>query len=352
MISPERILTAFSRLGDFLRSENLKLISGAEKEQNEFASVLEESAQQNPWFISRFIEYALATIGDSLNEEKLRQWLEPYIPVLHKSQLHAKVAVINAGNIPVVGFHDFLCVMFSGHHYIGKLSSSDKVLLPAIAGWLTQIEPGLQNRFEFTEEKLAGFDAVIATGSNNTARYFDYYFGKYPHIIRKNRNGVAVLTGNESITELAVLADDVFLYFGMGCRSVAKIFIPEGYSFDRLFTAFEKYRTVVNLSKYMNNYEYYKSIFLINRTSHLDTGFLLLKEDPGFSSPPAVLFTEMYSSIESLKKRLFESHDNIQCIVGNLVEMDGIIPFGNAQKPELWNYADGIDTMKYLMCLK
>lgn len=351
MISPERILIAFSRLGDVLRSGDLKLISGSEKNQNEFASGIEEAAQQNPWFISRFIEHALAAIGDSLKEDNLRQWLEPYI-TLQRSQIHNKVAVINAGNIPMVGFHDFLCVMFSGHHYIGKLSSADKVLLPAIAGWLTQIEPGMQNRFEFTEVKLAGFDAVIATGSNNTARYFDFYFSKYPHIIRKNRNGVAVLTGNESSDELAALADDVFLYFGMGCRSVAKIFVPEGYSFDRLFTAFEKYRTIVNLSKYMNNYEYYRSIFLINKTSHLDNGFLLLKEDTGFSSPPAVLFTEEYARIEALRKRLSESHDKIQCIVGNSTEIDGIIPFGSAQNPELWNYADGIDTMKFLTGLK
>ena len=352
MISPERILIAFLKLGDGLRSGNLKLNLGAEKKQNEFASVIKEAAQQNPWFISQFIEHALAAIGNSLKEEKLRQWLEPYIPLLHSSHSRDKVAVINAGNIPVVGFHDFLCVMFSGHHYIGKFSSSDKVLLPAIAGWLTEIEPGMQNRFEFTEEKLAGFDAVIATGSNNTARYFDYYFSKYPHIIRKNRNGVAVLNGNESSDELAALVDDVFLYFGMGCRSVAKIFIPEGYSFDRLFTAFEKYRTVVNLSKYMNNYEYYRSIFLINRISHLDTGFLLLKEDLGFASPPAVLYTEIYSSIESLRKRLVESDESIQCIVGNSAEISGIIPFGKAQQTELWNYADGIDTMKFLTGLK
>jgi hypothetical protein len=348
MISPERILIAFSRLGDVLRSGNSSFIQGSDKKQNEFTSVMEEAANQNLWFASRFIEHAMASIGTSLKEEKLRQWLEPYIPRLRRIQSYKKVAVINAGNIPLVGFHDFLCVMFSGHHYMGKLSSSDKVLLPAIAGWLTQIEPGIQGRFEFIEEKLAGFDAVIATGSNNTARYFDYYFGKYPNIIRKNRNGVAVLTGNESSDELAALADDVFLYFGMGCRSVAKLFIPEGYSVDRLFTAFEKYRTIVNVSKYMNNYEYYRSIFLINRTSHLDNGFLLLKEDFGFSSPPAVLFTEVYHNDVLLRKRLFESNDDIQCIVGNTAKIDGIVPFGNAQKPELWNYADGMDTMKFL----
>jgi hypothetical protein len=352
MITVERKIEAFGKLGEWLRSlETANTLTATEDSQS-LDNLIGEAHRHNPWFIPDFTKIALKNIGESLKENEIRRWLS-YYPVLEAGRVIQRViAVINAGNIPAVGFHDFLCVIFSGHRYIGKLSSDDGILLPAIAAKLVAFEPELEGYFEFTQGILPGFDAVIATGSNNSARYFEYYFGRVPHIIRKNRNGVAVLTGEESQEELGLLADDVFLFFGMGCRSVAKLFIPRGYSFDNLFTSFERYRSVVNLHKYLNNYDYYRSVFLVNSTSHLDTGFLLVKEDPGFSSPPAVLFTETYDSKETLKKRLLHSSDEIQCIVGRLKDMGVFVTFGKAQNPALWDYADGVDTLEFLTELK
>ncbi|MBM3437012.1 MAG: acyl-CoA reductase, partial [Bacteroidetes bacterium] len=254
-------------------------------------------------------------------------------------------------NIPLVGFHDFLCVLMSGNRIIGKLSSDDNKLLPMISKKLIEFEPGLENYITLTESKLENIDAVIATGSNNTSRYFGYYFGKYPHIIRKNRNGIAVLGGHETNADLEKLGKDIFLYFGMGCRSVSKLYIPKGYSFDRLLQSLEKFRFVTDHHKYTNNYEYYKSIFLINGDPHFDNGFLLLKQDRAYASPPAVLFYEEYDDLKLLLQRIRNDFQEIQCIVSNLDQLNDAIPFGSAQKPELWDYADGVDTMEFLLNL-
>jgi hypothetical protein len=223
--------------------------------------------------------------------------------------------------------------------------------LPAVAGLLVELNPGFKEYISFTNEKLTNFDAIIATGSNNTSRYFEYYFGKYPHIIRKNRNGVVIFKGNESKDELTKFGRDLFLYFGLGCRSVSKAFVPKGYKFDTLFESLSGYRKVIDQFKYKNNYDYYKSIYLINKIKHLDNGFLLVKEDQGIASPPSVLFYEEYEDKTALKNKLADEKDNIQCIVSNTDFIRDNVALGNAQNPELWDYADGVDTLEFLLNL-
>jgi hypothetical protein len=217
---------------------------------------------------------------------------------------------------------------------------------------ISLFEPELSDKASFTLDRLSGFDAIIATGSDNTARYFEYYFGKYPHIIRKNRNGVALLNGKESQNDLEKLADDVFLYFGLGCRSVSKLFVPRGYDFNKLFLAFEKYKNLQNHSKYRNNYEYNKSIYLINKLTHFDNGFALFKEDSNFSSPISVVYFEYYDDLDVLLKWLEQSKDKIQCLLAN-TETNNLPSFelGRAQQPGLNDYADGVDTLDFLLKL-
>jgi hypothetical protein len=259
------------------------------------------------------------------------------------------VAVVMAGNIPAVGFHDLLCVLISGNRLMARLSSNDKQLLPAICDMLVGIEPGFADRFSFTEEQISGFDAVIATGSNNTARYFNYYFGKYPHIIRKNRNGVAVLTGNETEKELKALGEDIFTYFGLGCRNVSKLFIPDGYDVKILLDALQVFEKAGDHHKYHNNYDYNKSIYLVNGDDHFDNGFLLLKEDASIASPVSVVYFERYSAIGKLNDLINGNLEDIQCVVSTDRKIHGAIPPGTTQHPKLWDYADGVDTMKFLV---
>ena len=233
---------------------------------------------------------------------------------------------------------------------IAKLSSNDKLLLPYLTKYLIAIEPEFEGKIVFTEERLEKFNAVIATGSNNTARYFEYYFGKYPNIIRKNRNSVAVLSGKETSEELKSLSNDIFRYFGLGCRNVSKIFIPKDYNFDVFFNAMFIWKEVINDNKYINNYDYNKAVYLMSNVNLLDNEFLLLKEDINFSSPISVTFYEYYDSLESVSEKLITEKDNIQCIVSNL-GIKNEIKFGETQNPNLWEYADGIDTIDFLVKL-
>jgi len=352
----EKAISAFERLGEYL-SENglnfpddLKLKEGSGK--NDFNRLIEESQIHNPWYIPEFVREACRRLGKSLTNSKLNHWLNPYRNKLSVSGKVRNVGVVMAGNIPLAGFHDFLCVLMSGNRFIGKLSADDNMLLPFIARKLVEFEPGYVSYIEMIEGKLENFNAVIATGSNNSSRYFEYYFEKYPHIIRKNRNGVAILTGHESIEDFKNLGKDIFLYFGLGCRNVSKVFVPAGYSFDSLFQAMESYRFTANHHKFYNNYEYYKSIFLINGVHHLDNGFVLVTKDNSYSSPPAVLYYEEYDNPIDLIQKLKSDSQYIQCIVSGSKDIPFVIPFGTAQNPELWDYADGIDTMEFLISLK
>jgi len=260
-----------------------------------------------------------------------------------------RVGVLLAGNIPMVGFHDFMCVLISGNTFVGKLSSKDDQLLPLIAKLLMEIEPSLTERIEFTDGTLEDIDAIIATGSNNTSRHIEYYFGKYPNIIRRNRNAVAVIDGSESEKELVDFGHDVFDYYGLGCRSVAKIYVPDGYDLDHIFKGLYPYEEVVKHKKYGNNYDYYKAIYLMDKAELIENGFILLKEDEAIASPVAVLHYEYYRDPLTLEKTLKSKENEIQCVVSNK-PMQGLrtVLFGQAQSPAIDDYADGVDTMKFL----
>ena len=253
-----------------------------------------------------------------------------------------------AGNIPLVGFHDFLSVLISGHNVIVKQSSNDKHLLPFIAKFLEHIEPNFKGRIYFTDEKLRNFDAVIATGSNNTARYFEYYFKNKPSIIRNNRNSIAILTGNESESELKELSNDIFRYYGLGCRNVSKLYVPKGYNFDYFFKAIYHWNPIIEKAKYANNYDYNKAVYLMSEFQMLENGFLMIKEDQSFSSPIATVFYETYTDLNELKIQLNLVKDQIQCIVANGFS-DNEIPFGQSQNPKLWEYADNMDSIAFLL---
>jgi len=240
----------------------------------------------------------------------------------------------------------------SGHSFVGKLSSNDTLLLPALAKILSDIEPGFADRIVFAEGRLSKHDAVIATGSNNSFRYFEYYFRDYPRILRKNRNGIAVINGKETEEELEGLADDISLYFGMGCRSVTKVFIPKDYDIRSLFRYFTKYEGLAQHNKYRNNYDYYKSIYLVNKDEFYESGLVLFKPWQGFSaSPVSVVFYETYESLAELRPIITEHLDDIQCIVSKETWESGSVPFGKSQQPGLSDYADGVDVMKFLQTL-
>jgi len=256
------------------------------------------------------------------------------------------IGIICAGNIPMVGFHDVLSVIISGHKALIKLSSDDNKLIPALLQLAEKFDPSLKGCYQIIPQKLEGFDAVIATGSTNTSRYFHYYFKDIPHIIRKGRTSVAVLTGNESTEELLGLGNDIFDYFGLGCRSISKIYIPENYKLDTFFEAIFPFNDVINHNKYANNYDYNKAVWLLNKEQLLDNGFVLLKEEQEIASPTASLFYQRYAERDKLNSLLAEKSENLQCIVG-----EGYIPFGQTQCPMLWDYADNIDTMKFLSSL-
>jgi len=347
----EERVNAFAELGKFLsqfsrekieKQDNIKLndlFFGGFKHQIKLAQ------EHNGWFTNENIYFSIEGWSNLLNNSNIKNWLKkyPFNGVDSK-----KVAIIMAGNIPLVGFHDFISVLISGHDVLVKQSSNDKYLLPYLAKYLEHVEPNFKNKITFTEEKLEGFDAVIATGSDNTARYFEYYFKDKPSIIRKNRNSVAVLTGSETKGELEALSDDIFRYYGLGCRNVSKLFVPKDYNFKDFFEAIYKWHPIINQAKYANNYDYNKAVYLMSEFEMLENGFLMIKEDLSYSSPIATLFYEYYDSKEELKEKLNDDEDKIQCIVSSGF-VDSEIKFGETQRPELWNYADDVDTIEFLL---
>lgn len=342
-------INAFVSLGRFLGqfasekpSQNDQITTNA-LFFDELMQQLDLARVHNSWFTSENLRFTCFSWSEALSEKSITDWLSNY--TFHERSPKT-VAIIMAGNIPLVGFHDFLAVLMSGNKVLVKLSSNDKQLLPFIAKYLIFIEPEFEKYIEISENKLENFDAVIATGSNNTARYFDYYFGKYPHIIRKNRNSVAILKGAENNDQLVGLADDIFRYFGLGCRNVSKLYVPFGYNFDAFFNGMYSWKQMINNNKYINNYDYNKAVYLMSGIKLLDNEFLLLKEDVGFSSPIAVVFYEYYSDLDELRLQLAEENDNIQCIVS---EED--INFGQSQLPKLKDYADGVDSLSFLLKL-
>lgn len=357
MIPLEKRLEAFARLGMVLDAavkddphipETLPV---SPESIRAFKKLIGESHYYNGWFVRENVEYMIRSIAQMLQKTNLEKWLSAYRDDLEKKEKAITAGVVMAGNIPLVGFHDFLSVLITGNRIIAKLSSDDNKLLPAVADLLFEIEPRFSDFVEFTEDRLTSFDAIIATGSNNTSRYFEYYFGKYPNIIRRNRNGVAVLTGEETGSDLQKLSEDIFLYFGLGCRNVSKLFVPKGYDFDNLLEALGSNKKVIENHKYFNNYEYNKAIYLVNRQPHLDCGNLLLTEDFNFASPVSVVYYEYYDDLNAVIETLKENQEKIQCVVSDSEAFEEAVPFGKSQQPELWDYADGIDTVKFLLGL-
>ena len=338
MTSNLKRLKALVKLGDHLLQYN-----GEQSSYRSLSNLIEKANAANSWFTANSIQKAFSDWGNALSEKRILNWLEPY--EIRPKNNPKNVAIILAGNIPLVGFHDLICLWLSGQNATVKLASKDTHLLPYMTAFLEQ-ESG-EKCFQYTSEPFTNFDAVIATGSNNSGRYFEHYFGAYPNIIRKNRNGVAVLNGKESDQELIGLGNDVMHYFGLGCRNVSKIYIPNGFDLDLIFGGLYPHAEVIQHAKYANNYDYNKAVFLMSEFDFLENGFIMLKNDASFSAPIACLHYEYYSDFEELNKELHAMSENIQCIVSNLPIKDAI-PFGKAQQPELHEYADGIDTLTFL----
>lgn len=349
----ENRINAFANLGKFLSQFS---VDGIKKQEavlhnelffDSLEMLVKRAKESNGWFDDDNVLFALSSWSKSLTKENLTQWTSEYT---FNENSPKTIAIIMAGNIPLVGFHDFLSVLISGNKVLGKLSSNDNYFLPFIAKYLEYVEPKFKGQINFTHKELNNFDAIIATGSNNTARYFEYYFGKYPSIIRQNRNSAAILTGDETEEELIRLGEDIFRYYGLGCRSVSKLFVPKGYDFDKLFNAIFDYGDIINYNKYQNNYDYNKAVYLMSLFKLQENGFLMLKEDESYSSPIATLFYEYYDSETLLKNKLNQDKEKIQCLVSNL-PLKNVVKFGDTQQPNLWDYADDVDTLNFLNSL-
>ena len=337
-------LDILAELGHYLRS-------GGDADLD---AAIRQSSIENQWFTEENIRSALKAIAEQfLDRDKLVAWVEQY-PMADPGYPEKTIALIMAGNIPLVGFHDWLCVFASGQRAKVKLSDKDKRLLPLLVQKMGQWR---QDSWAYTEfllenDRMKDFDAVIATGSNNTARYFEQYFGKYPHIIRRNRNSVAVLTGMETIAELYALGRDIFSYFGLGCRNVSKLYVPHGYQFDTLLETLHEYREMIHHNKYKDNFDYNFTLFIINNIPHKNNGCLLLKEDTSLQARIASVHYEYYDDLNDLDQLLASKKDEIQCVVGKVqLQQMPVLAFGQSQEPGLRDYADGVDVMEFLSVL-
>ncbi|MCL7754185.1 acyl-CoA reductase [Polaribacter sp. Z022] len=350
MISIQNRITAFAKLGHFLSQfsiDNINKIDNIEHNDLFFDGFLHQikiAQENNSWFTKDNILFSLQSWSKSLTESNLTEFTKN---INSDTISGKKVAIILAGNVPLVGFHDFLSVLISGHSVLVKQSSNDKHILPFLAKYLEYVEEDFKGKITFTEEKLSNFDAVIATGSDNTARYFEYYFKDKPNIIRKSRNSVAVITGKETEEDFVKLSDDVFQYFGLGCRSVSKLYVPKDYNFDTFFTGMYAKKDIINNAKYANNYDYNKAVYLMSEFDLLENGFLMIKEDESYSSPIASVFYEYYDNEIDLKIKLHQDREKIQCIVAkDFIENE--VAFGQTQHPKLNDFADGVNTLEFL----
>lgn len=333
-------IITFSKLGDFI-TQNL--------DTDALKPLFSATRNENGWFTEDNVKLAVENIAKIyLNEDALEKFAKKY--GLNENLNPKKIGIVMAGNIPAVGFHDLLCVILSGNIALLKLSSSDTATMMFLINKLYEFDPELRNII-IIAQRLNDADALIATGSDNTAKHFEYYFASKPRIIRRNRTSVAVLNGNETRVELADLGNDIFQYFGLGCRNVSKFYVPVGYTFDKFYESIEYWSTIQLHHKYNNNYDYNKSIYLVNRIPHLDNGFLLLKEDDALVSPISVCFYETYEGDAHLEQLLAESAEKIQCTVSSDARFPNSFRFGEAQVPKLEDFADGIDTMEFLMNL-
>ena len=327
-------IEAFNKLGEKLN----------QVQPFELQEIIENAKNQNAWFTDQNIRLALAGIIKFLSPNDLKKWTSAYnlSPIEPKS-----VGVAMAGNIPLVGFHDFLSILIAGHRVVAKLSSQDSILIKWISDMLIQIEPQFASFITF-QERLNHVDAMIATGSDNTARYFEYYFRNIPNIIRKNRSSCAIIMGEESVEELQTLGIDVFSYFGLGCRNVSKLYIPEGYNFIGMLDSWAPYKDIIHHHKYCNNYDYQKSILLVNRVPFLDTGYVLVTENEALVSPISTVYHETYSDQVDLSRKLVKQQDKLQCLVSANGWYTESVAFGKTQSPNVWDYADHVDTLRFL----
>ncbi|MEJ1222013.1 acyl-CoA reductase [Sediminicola sp. 1XM1-17] len=351
MTELELRLEAFVKLGDLFR-EFCEFSNNNDQYQEtdnvwfmEMDKTIDLAGHKNGWFIKENILFCFEKWGNLLTHKNLAHWVSGYDI---KQNTPKTVALIMAGNIPLVGFHDFMVTMLTGNKALIKLSSNDNILLPFVIKYITHTAPSLKEQIKVTEGTLEDFDVVIATGSDNTARYFEHYFGNKPNIIRRNRNSLAVLTGAETNEDLQALGEDIFRYYGLGCRSVSKLFVPKDYNFNTFFESIYPYNPIINQIKYSNNYDYNKAVYLMSEFKLLDNGFLMLKEDQSYSSPIATVFYEYYDTLEALASKLRAEQEKIQCVVGKGI-MDNEISFGQTQNPSLSDYADGVDTMEFLI---
>jgi hypothetical protein len=331
------LILTFSQLGDFILDENnAKLVN-----QWSYAA-----RNENAWFTEDNVKLALKnTAKYYLNKEQLENFVATNQIEINTNP--KKVGIVMASNIPIVGFHDLLCVVLSGNIALIKLSSSDSILMRFLIHKIFEVNSEIKERIEVVD-KLNTADAIIATGSDNTAKHFEYYFSKIPHIIRKNRTSVAILTGEESRTDLANLGNDIFQYFGLGCRNVSKLFVPKDYTFDKFYESIEYWSTISIHHKYNNNYDYNKSVLLVNKTPHFDNGFLLLKEDTALVSAISVCHFEYYENEIHLQELISNHHEKIQCIVSKERAFENSFDFGEAQSPHLHDFADGVNTIEFL----
>lgn len=309
----------------------------------EFEKVIIKTQSINPWFTEENIKVNLTYWSEKLTKTNLKQWLNKYDL---NNNSRKNIAIIMAGNIPLVGFHDFICVFLSGHNSIIKLSNSDNCIIP----FLTDLMKLPSERIVYSDSFLKDYDGVIATGSDNTSRYFDYYFKNKRSIIRKNRNSIAILNGEESDDDLKSLSQDIFTYFGLGCRNVSKLYVPKNYNFDLFFNSIFCYKELINNHKYANNYDYNKAIYLMSEYKFLDNGFFIVKEGNEMHSPISTINFEYYDNVSILREKINQEDDNIQCIVSN-IEFKGKVNFGETQNPSLNQYADNIDVMRFLLTI-
>lgn len=349
-MTTEQRIQAFVALGKEIR-QTLEAtdVSALNIRQQQLSTLAQNLYQSNAWFSPDQVELALRGIAIMLEEDRLRSWISSY-PSRLSDAGESTVGVVMAGNLPAVGFHDFLCVLLSGRKITAKLSSDDRLLLPALAAMLVAIESGFADRIHFSDGKMLPFQAIIATGSNNSARYFEYYFAQYPRIIRKSRTSLGILDGSETAEELELFADDVFSYYGMGCRNITHFFIPEGQSPVKFLENTGRWAHVQHHSKYFNNYEYHRAGFLINQIAHFDNGFLLMKEDAAWHTPVAVLHFSYYQDFQALKSMLLQRADEFQVIAMAKpdAELKAVLP-GQTQAPGPNDYADGADTMEFIL---
>ncbi|MDP4663962.1 MAG: acyl-CoA reductase [Salibacteraceae bacterium] len=337
MISLSDRIEAFHALGTRLSA----FVEDPNSEQNSTIKAdVTLAFHKNGWFDEREVLHAIAYWADALQKPNLLDWLSNYDAAVKSTK---KVAVVAAGNIPLVGFHDVMCVLLSGHKAMIKCSSSDEILLPLFLNLLKEAEPRFEDLIELIPFKLEGFDAVIATGSNNSARHFQQYFGKYPSIIRKNRTGIAILDGTESAAELKGLIEDAYRYYGLGCRNITKLYLPKDFDLNKIFEASVPFAYLMENKKFANNYTYHKTLMMMENRPILENELLLLVENASLYSPVSVLNYEYYADIAQLNEKIEAELDHIQCVVSKTNT-----PFGMAQKPTINQYADGVDTMMFL----